>query len=113
MFECRTKVGVVFHQCARDAVPDRSRLPRWTTTSDVDYEIEFVRSLGKLKRLANDHPQGLVREVTIEWFVVNLNLTGAGSQVNASGCRFASPGSVILNISHNNLPLISANLVMS
>src|SRR5215470_741182 len=113
MFERRPQVCVVLHQRSRNAVPDCSRLTRWTTTSHVDDEIKLVRGLGQLQRLTNDHPQGFVGEVTIERFVINLNFTSAGSQVNSGGCRFASPGSVILNISHSNLPLISANLVMS
>src|SRR5215510_10044281 len=113
MFKSRTKVCVIFHQRSRNAVPDRSCLARWTTTSHVDDEIKLVRGLGQLQRLTNDHPQGFVGEVAIEWFVVNLNFTSAGSQVNSGSCRFASPGSVILNFSHSYLPLISVNLVMS
>src|SRR5262249_47864054 len=105
MFERRAKVRVVFHQRAGNAVPDRSRLTRWTTTGHVNDEVELVRGLGQLQRLTNDHPQGFVGEVTIERFVVNLNFTSTGSQVNSGGCRFASPGSVILNFSHSNLPL--------
>src|ERR1051326_135875 len=113
MFECWTKVCVVFHQRSRDAVPDRSRLSRWTATRHVDDEIKLVRSLSQMQRLTNDHPQGFVGEVTIERLVINLNLTSAGSKINSGGCRFASPGSVILNISHNNLPLIPLILFMS
>src|ERR1043166_10077271 len=105
MFECRTKVRVVIPQRAGNAVPDRPCLTRWTTTSHVDDEIKLVRGLSQLQRLTNDHPQGFVGEVTIERFVVNLAFTSAGSQVNSGRCRFASPGSVILNISHSNLPL--------
>src|SRR5689334_7483825 len=106
MFECRTKVCVVFHQRARDAVPDRSCLTRWTTARHVDDEIKLVRGLGQLQRLTNDHSQGFVGEVAIERFVIDLNFTSAGSQVNSRRCRFASPGSVILNFSHSYLPLI-------
>src|ERR1041385_1978911 len=111
MFESRTKICVVFHQCSRNAMPDRSCLARWTTAGDVDDEIKLVRGLGQLQRLANDHSQGFVGEVAIERFVVNLDFTSAGSQINSGRCRFASPGSVILNFSHSNLPRISANLL--
>jgi hypothetical protein len=111
MLESRTKVGVEFEQRSRDAVPDRSRLARWTTTLNVDDEIKLVRGLSQLQRLTNDHPQSFVGEVAIERFVVNFNFTSAGSQVNSGRCRFASPGSVILNFSHNNLPLIPLILI--
>src|SRR5689334_15506506 len=111
MFECWTKIGIEFHQRARDAMPDRSCLAGWTTTRHVDDEVKLVRRLGQLQRLTNDHPQGFVGEVAIERFVVNLDFTSTGSQVNSGRCRFASPGSVILNFSHSNLPLISANLL--
>src|ERR1051325_597673 len=107
MFECWTKIGIEFHQRARDAVPDRSCLARWTTACHVDDEVKLVRGLGQLQRLTNDHSQGFVGEVAIERFVINLNFTSAGSQVNSGPRRFASPGSVILNFSHSNLPLIS------
>src|SRR5215213_302511 len=110
MFKCRTKVCVVFHQGSRDAVPDRSRLTRWTTTLHVDDEIKLVRGLSQLQRLTNNHPQCFIGEVAIKSFVINLNFTSARSQVNSGGCRFASPGSVILNFSHSYLPLISAYL---
>ena len=49
MFESRTKVGVEFEQRSRDAVPDRSRLARWTTTLNVDDEIKLVRGLRQLR----------------------------------------------------------------
>src|SRR5215813_3577184 len=113
MFERRTKIRVELHQRSRDAVPDRSCLACWTTASHVDDEVKLVRGLGQLERLTNDHPQGFIGEVAIERLVVNLNLTSAGSQVNSGRRRFASPGSVILNFSHSNLPLISTNLIMS
>jgi hypothetical protein len=106
MLESWTKVSVKFEQRSRDAVSDRSRLARWTTTRNVDYEIKFIRGLRQLQRLTNNHSQGFVWEIPIEGFVVNLNFTSAGSQVNSGRCRFASPGSVILNFSHSYLPLI-------
>src|ERR1044072_8074016 len=99
MLQSWTKVGVVFEQRSRDAVSDRSRLARWTTTRNVDNEIKLVRGLGQLQRLTNDHPQGFVGEIAIESFVVNLNFAGTGSQINSGRRRFASPGSVILNFS--------------
>src|SRR5215211_6460928 len=102
MLESRTKIRVEFEQRSRDAVSDRSRLARWTTTRNVDDEIKLVRGLSQLQRLTNDHPQGFVGEVAIERFVVNFNFTSAGSQVNSGCCRFASPSSVILNFSHSN-----------
>src|SRR6185503_11541530 len=113
MFERRAQVRVVFHQRAGCAVANRSRLARWTTTSHVDDEIKLVRGLCQLQRLTNNHPQRFVGEVAIESFVVNLNFTSAGSQVNSGRCRFASPGSVILNFSHSYLPLIPSILFMS
>src|SRR5678810_241576 len=101
MFKLGPKICVVLHQGSCDAVPDRSRLTRWTTTANVDDEIKLVRGLSQLQRLTNNHPQGFVGKVAIERFVINLNFTGAGSQVNSGRCRFASPGSVILNFSHS------------
>src|ERR1044072_4497609 len=106
MFECWTKVCVVFHQRSRDAVPDRSRLARWTATRHVDDEIKLVRGLSQLQRLTNNHPQGFVGEVAIERLVIDLAFTSAGSQVNPRRCRFASPGSLILHFSHSYLPSI-------
>src|SRR5262245_56232714 len=101
MFERRTKIGIVFEQCSRNAVPDRSRLARWTTTGNVDDEIKLVRGLSQLQGLTNDHPQSFVWKIPVESFVVNLDFARAGSQVNSGSCRFASSGSVILNFSHS------------
>src|SRR6185295_8206439 len=106
MFERGTKIGIVFEQRSCDAVSDRSRLARWTTTRNVDDEIKLVRGLSQLQWLTNDHPQGFVWKIPVERFVVNLDFARAGSQVNSGRCRFASPGSVILNFSHSYLPLI-------
>jgi hypothetical protein len=106
VFESWTKVGVEFEQRSRDAVSDRSGLARWTTASDVDNQIKLVRGFSQLQGLTNDHSQRFVGEVTIERFVINLDFAGAGSQVNSGRCRFTPPCSVILNISHNNLPYL-------
>src|SRR6185503_121565 len=112
VFERRTKVGIVFEQCSRDAVPDRARLSCWTTTGNVDDEIELVRGLSQLQRLTNDHSQCFVWKIPIERFVVNLDFARTGSQVNSGRCRFASPSSVILNFSHSYLPLIFSLLLI-
>src|ERR1044071_1819758 len=106
VFESRTKIGVEFEQCSSDAVSDRSSLARRTTASDVDNQIKLVRGFSQLQGLTNDHPQRFVGEVSIERFVINLNFAGAWSQINSGRCRFAPPCSVILNISHSNLPYL-------
>ena len=48
MFEGWTKVGIKLEQRSRDAVPDRARLARRTTTSNIDDEVKFVRGLSQL-----------------------------------------------------------------
>ena len=101
MLERRTKVGIVFEQSPRDAVPDRARLARWATAGNVDDEVKLICGLSQLQRLANNHSQRFVREVAIERFVINFHFARAGSQLNSGSCRFATPGSVILNFSHS------------
>jgi hypothetical protein len=63
-----------------------------------------------LQGLANNHSQRFVGKVTIKGLVVNFDFAGAGPEINSGRCRFATPRSVILNISHNNLPLSPLNL---
>ena len=113
VLESWTKIGIVFEQCSRDAVPNSSRLARWTTTGHVDDQIKLVRGFSQLQGLTNDHAQRFVGEVAVKWFVVDLDFARAGSQINSGCCRFASPRSVILNFSHNNLPLIFASLILN
>ena len=48
MFERWTKVGIELEQCSCNAVPDRSRLARWTTTAHVDDEVKLVRGFSQL-----------------------------------------------------------------
>src|SRR5215208_3541294 len=103
MLESRTKVGIKFEQCSGDAVSDRSRLASRTTAGDVDDEVKLVRGFSQLQGLTNNHSQSFVREVTVKWFVVDLNFARAGSQINSGSCRLAPPCSVILNFSHSNL----------
>src|ERR1041384_6887040 len=112
-FESRTKVGVEFEQRSSDAVSNRSSLARRTTASHIDNQIKLVRGFSQLQGLTDDHPQRFVGEVSIERFVINLNFAGAGSQINSGRCRFAPPCSVILNISHSNLPLFPLNLILN
>jgi hypothetical protein len=107
VFESRTKVGIEFEQRSRDAVSDRSGLARRTTAGDVDNQIKLVRGFSQLQGLTDDHSQRFVGKVSIERFVINLDFARAGSQINSGRCRFAPPCSVILNISHSNLPLSS------
>src|SRR4030095_5425668 len=64
VFESRTKVGIVFEQCSRDAVSDRSGLARRTTASDVDNQIKLVRGFSQLQGLTNDHSQRFVGEAS-------------------------------------------------
>src|SRR5918997_440597 len=68
MFQRRTKVGIVFEQCSRDAVPDRSRLTRWTTTAHVNDEVKLTGGFGQLQGLTNDHPQGFIWKIAVERF---------------------------------------------
>jgi len=83
----------------------RAAQARRATTGHVDNQIKLVRGFSQLQGLTNDHPQGLVREIAVKWFVVDLDFTRAGSQINSGRRRFASPRSVILIFSHSNLPL--------
>jgi hypothetical protein len=106
VLERRTKIGIVFEQRSRDAVPDRARLARWTTASYVDDQVKLVRGFSQLQGLTNNHPQSFIWKIAVERFVVNLHFARAGSQINSGSCRFASPCSVILNFSHSYLPLI-------
>ena len=48
MFERWTKVGVELEQGSRNAVPDRSRLARWTTAAHVNDEVKLVRGFSQL-----------------------------------------------------------------
>jgi hypothetical protein len=106
MFESRTKVGVEFEQRSSDTVSDRSCLARRPTAGDVDNQIKLVRGFSQLQGLTNDHSQRFVGKVSIERLVVNLDFARAGSQINSGRCRFAPPGSVILNISHSYFPYL-------
>src|ERR1700741_980853 len=108
VLESRAKVGVIFQQRSGDAVSDRPGLARRATASDVDNQIKLVRGFSQLQGLTDDHSQRFVGKVSIESFVINFDFAGAWSQINSGRCRFAPPCSVILNISHNNLPLFSA-----
>src|SRR5918993_1037762 len=101
MLESRTKVGIEFEQGSRDAVPDRSGLARRATAAHVDHEVKLICGLSQLQRLANDHSQRFIRKVTVECFVINFYFARTGSQINSGSCRFATPGSVILNFSHS------------
>ena len=91
MFEGWTKVSIKLEQRSRDAVPDRARLARRTTTRYVDDEVEFVCGFSQLQRLTNDHPQRFVREVAIERFVVDFDFAAAGSQVNSAVADLRRP----------------------
>ena len=48
MFEGWTKVGIELEQCSGDAVPNCTRLARWTTTGHVDDEVKLVRGFSQL-----------------------------------------------------------------
>src|SRR5437870_12522675 len=48
LLQGRSQIAVVFDQCARDAVTDRSRLSRRSTTRDINENVEFVHRLRHL-----------------------------------------------------------------
>src|SRR2546430_13521525 len=67
-----SQIAVVFDQCARDAVTNRTRLPGRPAARNINQHVKFVCSLSHLQRLANDHPQRLIRKIRFESFPVYL-----------------------------------------
>ena len=75
---------------------NRSRLAVHATTLDEDHKIKLVQGVRSLKRLLHDHPVNFIEEVLLEWLVVDLNVSRAGSKKYASRCCFSAARTVML-----------------
>src|SRR4029450_6039100 len=103
MFQGRAQIRIVLEQRSGYPVTNCASLSRWTTARHVNDQIKLISSLRQLQWLTDDHAQCFVWKIAIKRFPVNLDFTGAGSQINScSGCLSAS-SSVILNFGHSYL----------
>src|SRR6185369_10678325 len=67
----RLERGIVLDQRAGDAVAHRAGLARLAAAEDVDLDVERLRVVGELERLAHDHAARLAREEHIDGLVVH------------------------------------------
>ena len=113
LFQGRPQIAVVFDQCSRDAVTNRAGLPLRAAARYVDHYVELIRRLSQLQRLANDHPQRFVRKIRFEGLAINLEVTAARPQINASSRRLSPPGPIILNLCHVLILLVFLFLIFA
>src|SRR5215213_10239413 len=82
VLERGAQVCVELDQGACDAVANRAGLARGSAALDVDQDVEFAGRLRQLERLADDHPQRLVREILFESLLVDADIARAWAQVD-------------------------------
>jgi hypothetical protein len=85
VLERGAKIVVVFEQRARNAMTHGARLSGRSSARYVNDDVEFARGIGKIQRLADDHPESLIREILLEGLAVDSDFPCAGSQINACG----------------------------
>ena len=76
---------------------NRARLPCRAAAVYVYQHIELVDRVGKVKRLADYHPVGLVLKIVFKFPLVDGDLTSARPEKDSCGRAFPSASTVILN----------------
>src|SRR5213075_3012956 len=89
------QLGVVFHECARDAVTNGAGLAGDATARHGHGEVELVGELHGLERLPHDHAAGLATEELVERTIVHRDLAGTGLHVDAGRGGLAAAGAVV------------------
>src|SRR5579859_1843444 len=92
----RFERGIVIDQCSRYAMPHRARLPRLSTTIDVDQDVERIQVIGQYQRLAHDHAARLAGEELVDRFVIDRDFALAGPQEDPRHRALAAACSIVL-----------------
>src|SRR5262249_16241920 len=100
LFKRRAKICVEFEQRTGNAVTNCSSLSRRSAAIDIHQNVEFTGRFRQFKWLKNDYLQRFIREVSVEFAVVHLNVAVSGTKVNARCRSLSAARAVILNICH-------------
>src|SRR5690606_25938201 len=85
---------------AGDAVAHRARLPGFPAAMDVGADVEHLRHVGHLQRLAHDHAAALTGEIAVHVLAVDHDPAGAAPDEDPGDGCLAAAGPVVVFADH-------------